>query len=51
MAEVKDLGGDGGVILVTPEGHAIFSFNTPGMYRGRVTSEGVREIAIYGEGE
>ncbi len=49
MAEVKELGGDGGVILVTPEGHAIFSFNTTGMYRGRATSEGVNEVAIFAE--
>lgn len=48
MADVKELGGDGGVILVTPEGHAIFSFNTSGMYRGRATSEGVNEVAIFG---
>lgn len=48
MADVKQLGGDGGVILVTPEGHAIFSFNTTGMYRGRATSDGVNEVAIFG---
>ncbi len=48
MADVKQLGGDGGVILVTPEGHAIFSFNTSGMYRGRATSDGVNEVAIFG---
>ncbi|MET4131578.1 beta-aspartyl-peptidase (threonine type) [Porphyrobacter sp. MBR-155] len=48
MADVKDLGGDGGVILVTPEGHAIFSFNTSGMYRGRATSDGENEVAIFG---
>ena len=48
MADVKDLGGDGGVILVTPQGHAIFSFNTTGMYRGRATSAGLREVAIFG---
>ncbi|MEQ5787621.1 isoaspartyl peptidase/L-asparaginase [Erythrobacter sp. NFXS35] len=48
MADVKQLGGDGGVILVTPEGDAIFSFNTSGMYRGRATSEGVNEVAIFG---
>jgi L-asparaginase / beta-aspartyl-peptidase len=48
MDDVKDLGGDGGVILVTPEGHAIFSFNTSGMYRGRATSAGVNEVAIFG---
>ena len=48
MEEVKELGGDGGVILVTPEGHALFSFNTTGMYRGRATSEGLNEVAIFG---
>ncbi|MFO6446185.1 isoaspartyl peptidase/L-asparaginase family protein [Erythrobacter sp. NE805] len=48
MADVAALGGDGGVILVTPEGHAIFSFNTTGMYRGRATSAGVNEVAIFG---
>ncbi|MCL9998681.1 MAG: isoaspartyl peptidase/L-asparaginase [Erythrobacter sp.] len=48
MEDVAKLGGDGGVILVTPEGEAIFSFNTTGMYRGRATSAGVREVAIFG---
>ncbi len=49
MAEVKELGGDGGIILVTPDGQALYSFNTEGMYRGRATSEGVDEVAIYGD--
>lgn len=49
MAEVKDLGGDGGVIVVAPSGAAVFSFNTSGMYRGRATSEGVNEVAIFAE--
>ncbi len=48
MADVKELGGDGGVILVTPEGHALFSFNTSGMYRGRANSAGMNEVAIFG---
>lgn len=48
MADVAALGGDGGVILVTPEGHAIFSFNTTGMYRGRANSDGMNEVAIFG---
>ncbi len=48
MADVKQLGGDGGVIVVTPQGDAIFSFNTTGMYRGRATSAGVNEVAIFG---
>ena len=46
---VADLGGDGGVIVVAPSGAAIYSFNTSGMYRGRATSEGVSEVAIFGE--
>ncbi len=48
MAEVKQLGGDGGVIVTVPSGAAVFSFNTPGMYRGRATSDGVNEVAIFG---
>ena len=48
MADVARLGGDGGVILVTPEGEALYSFNTTGMYRGRATSEGMKEVAIFG---
>ena len=51
MADVKELGGDGGVIVVSPSGDAVFSFNTSGMYRGRATSAGVNEIAIFGEDE
>ena len=47
MAEVADLGGSGGVIVVTPEGAAVWSFNTPGMYRGRASADG-REVAIFG---
>ena len=48
MADVKRLGGDGGVIVMSPEGHAVFSFNTMGMYRGRADSGGMNEVAIYG---
>ena len=48
LEEVADLGGDGGVIVVTPSGHALFSFNTAGMYRGRATSQGINEVAIFG---
>ena len=49
MAEVKALGGLGGVIVVAPDGTNGFSFNTPGMYRGRASSTGLREVAIYGD--
>jgi L-asparaginase / beta-aspartyl-peptidase len=49
MAEVKALGGDGGVIVVGPDGDGGWSFNTPGMYRGRVSSARSAEVAIYGD--
>ncbi|MBO6766965.1 MAG: isoaspartyl peptidase/L-asparaginase [Erythrobacter sp.] len=49
IAEVGALGGDGGVIVVTSEGYPLFSMNTSGMYRGRATSDGVNEVAIYAD--
>jgi beta-aspartyl-peptidase (threonine type) len=49
IAEVGELGGDGGVIVVSKDGEAVFSMNTPGMYRGRATSEGVNEVAIFAD--
>ena len=48
IAEVGALGGTGGVIVVTPGGDTIFSFNSPGMYRGRASGAG-SEVAIYGD--
>jgi len=50
MAEVKALGGDGGVIMVTPKGEMVYSFNTAGMYRGRADAKG-RSTALYSEAE
>ncbi len=49
IAEVGDLGGDGGVIVVSPSGEPVFSMNTPGMYRGRATAEGLHEVAIFAD--
>ncbi len=49
MAEVKALGGDGGVIVISPDGQIGWSFNTPGMYRGGRDSTGRERIAIYGD--
>jgi len=48
IAEVGALGGDGGVIVAGADGSTGFSFNTPGMYRGRTDSSGTHEIAIFG---
>ena len=49
LGEVADLGGSGGVIVAGPAGQLVFSFNTSGMYRARASSEGTREVAIFGE--
>jgi L-asparaginase / beta-aspartyl-peptidase len=48
MAEVAALGGHGGVIVVTPRGEAITSFNSAGMYRGTASPDG-RSVAIFGD--
>ena len=49
MADVKALGGSGGVIVVHPDGSGGWSFNTPGMYRARISSARPAEVAIYGD--
>jgi L-asparaginase / beta-aspartyl-peptidase len=49
MHELKQLGGTGGVIVTAPDGTATFSFNTPGMYRGRATSAGEKIVAVFGD--
>lgn len=49
IGELEQLGGTGGVIVTAPDGSATFSFNTPGMYRGRATSDGEEYVAIYGD--
>lgn len=49
MAEIKALGGTGGVILTGPDGEIAWSFNTPGMYRGHASANGPRAVAIYGD--
>jgi beta-aspartyl-peptidase (threonine type) len=48
IEEVAGLGGSGGVIVVTPWGDGVTSFNTPGMYRGQA-GPGGRSVAIYGD--
>jgi beta-aspartyl-peptidase (threonine type) len=48
LADVQALGGNGGLIAVSPEGEAAWGFTTAGMYRGMVGPEG-RCVAIYNE--
>lgn len=49
IAQVGELGGDGGVIALDLEGNAVFSLNTSGMYRGAVSSAAEARVAIYGD--
>ncbi len=50
LADIKALGGDGGLIAVSAKGEMAWSFNTPGMYRGMADPAG-RRVAIYAEAE
>ncbi|MEZ5016421.1 MAG: isoaspartyl peptidase/L-asparaginase [Flavipsychrobacter sp.] len=43
------IGGEGGLIAVDAKGNGLFSFNSKGMYRAMKNSEGVEEVAYYGE--
>jgi beta-aspartyl-peptidase (threonine type) len=47
MNKLKAIGGDGGIVALDKEGHISMTFNTAGMYRGFVTSEGEKEVLIY----
>ena len=45
--KVPNLGGDGGLIALDKEGNVTMPFNTEGMYRGTLTSDGKIEVYIY----
>jgi L-asparaginase / beta-aspartyl-peptidase len=47
--ELETLHGDGGVIAITPDGQTAFSFNTPGMFRARLTEGGTITVRIYND--
>jgi beta-aspartyl-peptidase (threonine type) len=45
--QLSAIHGDGGVIALTPDGQMAWSFNTPGMYRARLTEGGKPQVSIY----
>lgn len=47
--ELVPIHGDGGVIAIAPDGQVAWSFNTPGMFRGRQVEGGQIEVRIYGD--
>jgi beta-aspartyl-peptidase (threonine type) len=49
LAEIGAMDGVGGIIFATPAGETGFAFTTPGLFRGRADSGGLREVAIFRE--
>ena len=47
--ELTAMGGDGGIVALTPAGEIAWSFNTPGMYRARQIAGGDPVVGIYGD--
>jgi len=47
QGDLTELGGQGGVIAVAPDGQMAWSFNTSGMYRARIADGHALEVAIY----
>ena len=45
--KLKAIGGDGGIIAVDKDGNFTMTFNTAGMYRGFISSEGEMEVLIF----
>jgi beta-aspartyl-peptidase (threonine type) len=47
--KLQNLGGDGGVIAIDRLGNIAISFNSEGMYRAYINSEGKPVVEIYGD--
>jgi beta-aspartyl-peptidase (threonine type) len=45
--ELTALGGEGGVIAVSPQGDMAWSYNSSGMYRARIAADRPLEVGIY----
>lgn len=45
--DIPGLGGDGGAIVLSSEGQVAMPFNTEGMYRGWIGSDGVPHVAVF----
>jgi L-asparaginase / beta-aspartyl-peptidase len=47
IEKVGKLGGKGGLIAIDKDGNIAMSFNTAGMYRGRISADGQPIVEIY----
>ncbi len=46
--KLVNMQGSGGVVAMDPAGEVVFSFNTPGMYRGSMDDQGEIYVGIFG---
>jgi beta-aspartyl-peptidase (threonine type) len=44
---ILKIGGDGGLIAIDKQGNIVMPFNTEGMYRAKIDTNGLKEVAIY----
>ncbi len=51
LAEIAAIGGDGGLIVLDKKGDYTMRFNTSGMYRGTIGSDGIAQVGIFSEAE
>lgn len=49
VKRVPELGGDGGAIVLSADGHIAMPFNTQGMYRGWIGADGVPHVAVFAD--
>ena len=42
-----EMGANGGIIALDPEGNVVYSFNSTGMYRAAITSKQELKVGIY----
>jgi beta-aspartyl-peptidase (threonine type) len=47
--ELTKLGGEGGALVLAPDGSYTLPFNSPGMFRGTIAADGTTRVAIYDE--
>jgi beta-aspartyl-peptidase (threonine type) len=47
--QLTGMGGEGGIIAVDPKGNVALTFNTSGMYRASIDTDGTLYVAIFGD--
>lgn len=51
LSDIAAMGGDGGVIVLSKDGHYVSRFTTAGMYRGTIGGDGIPWVGIFPETE